>query len=308
MSRNSIKFLGIGLLALLIAWLLWLNLHSQNANVQNDAGSSAPKIESLDDPSDCPPMVVAAEGGGPEKIKFPQSGIPNTWMISFSAQFDFQQAEEFNKKTFLGLFYDSTSHNYHTKKIESNIVSSGLIDSEDEQYVYHWHVTLKPKESILFAFDNPMMKKVIEPHPSFIATPCEMPPGKSLHFQTKNYNFLIRATDQVSEITGAQHHSDYTLVLRSQHKSGGKVQESLLSYIPWFDDAMVTVLYVGDLDADGLPDIIIDNPYKYTETNSCGVLFLSSKAKTKGQVVPVSLETQGNKIENTEGQFIFYGC
>ena len=72
MSRDSIKFLGVGLLLLLSAWFIWLNLHSQNAKDHDGAGSSAPKIESLDDPSDCPPMVVAAEGGGPEKIKYPQ--------------------------------------------------------------------------------------------------------------------------------------------------------------------------------------------------------------------------------------------
>ena len=308
MSRNSIKFLGVGLLLLLSAWFIWLNLHSQKEKNPDRVAVSAPKIESLDDPSDCPPMVVAAEGGGPEKIKYPQNGLSKSWMISFSAQFDEKQAEEFNQHSFIGLFFDSTNHCFFTKRIETNIVPSGLIDSEDDQPVYHWPISMQPKQRVLFAFDIPSITKTTQPHHSLIPSPIAMEPGKSLHFHSNNYNFLIRATDQVSEITGAQHHSDYMLVLRSQPKSGGKVQESLLSYIPWFDDAMVTVLYVGDLDDDGFPDIIIDNPYKYTETNSCGVLFLSSKAKIKGQVVPVSLEIQGNKVENTEGQFIFYGC
>ncbi|MEK0439566.1 MAG: hypothetical protein RLZZ504_482 [Bacteroidota bacterium] len=35
---------------------------------------------------------------------------------------------------------------------------------------------------------------------------------------------------------------------------------------------------------------------------------MSRDSKIRGQVVPVSLEIQGNKVENTEGQFIFYGC
>ncbi len=272
--------------------------------IEPNKGDSA----SLDDPSDCLPMITAAEGGGPEKVKLPNTFANNTWMISFSAYFDLQQSQEFNKHKFIGLFYDSGTNQFFTKNIDTEIVSSGLIDSEDEQYVYRWPIPLKPKQSILFAFDNPWIKQERSNHKSLIKTPCTMEPGKSLRFESNGYNYLIRATDQVAEITGAQNHSDYTLVLRAQRKTGGPVVESLLSYIPWFDDAMVSVLYVGDLDGDNLPDVIIDNPYKYTESNQSGVLFLSSRAKVRGQVVPVSCEIRGNKIETTEGQFIFYGC
>jgi hypothetical protein len=264
--------------------------------------------ESLESPSECPPMTTAAEGGGPEKCKLPNEGLQNTWMISFSAQFDENQAKEFNKQNFIGLFYDSSNTTFYTKRIEEPVVPSGYFDSEDDQPVYHWPIDKKKGESLLFAFCNPLIQKTIGPQKSIIHTPTIIEPGKSLKFSAKEFNYLLRATDQVAEVTGANHHSDYTLVLRSQNKTGGPVKEVLISYIPWFDDGAVTILFVGDLDGDGYPDLIIDNAYKYTETGESGVLFLSKKSTIHGLPQPVSFEIKGNKVEYTEGQFIFYGC
>lgn len=86
------------------------------------------------------------------------------------------------------------------------------------------------------------------------------------------------------------------------------MKEVLISYIPWFDDGAVTILFVGDLDGDGYPDLIIDNAYKYTETGESGVLFLSKKSTIYGLPQPISFEIKGNKVETTEGQFVFFGC
>lgn len=253
-------------------------------------------------------MVTAAEGGGPQKIKLPQEGVKNTYMISFSAKFNAAQAEEFNKHKFIGLFYDSSSQKFATKHIHEQIYPSGFFDSEDDQPVFQWPIAKKDKESILYAFKNPFITQERTNIKSIANVPVVMEPGKSIRFSAKEYNYLLRATDQVAEITGANHHSNYTLVLRSQKKTGGPVNEVLISYIPWFDDGAVTLLFLGDLDGDGYPDLLIDNAYKYTETGESGVLFLTKKSKIHGLPEPITLETRGSKIEETEGQFIFYGC
>jgi hypothetical protein len=254
-------------------------------------------------------MTIAAEGGGPEKVKLPKEGIPNTLMVSFSAMFSAAEAAEFNKHPFIGLFYDSSNQQYSTKRIKDQICPSGLLDSEkDLEPVFHWPVATKYNEAIRFAFHNPYITQEQSNIKSITNIPTVIEPGKSIKFSAKEYNYLLRATDQVAEITGANHHSDYTLVLRSQKKTGGPVNEVLISYIPWFDDGAVTLLFLGDLDGDGYPDLIIDNAYKYTETGESGVLFLTKKSKIHGLPQPISLETRGSKVEETEGQFILQGC
>jgi hypothetical protein len=282
-----------------------INDTNQTAKIQLNSGDT---LESLDSPFECPEALTAAEGGGPEKVKLPNQGVSNTWMISFTAMFSQDQAKQLNNHRFIGLFYDSTTQRFSTRPIEEKIVHNGMFDSEDDQPVYHWPVKKLAHEGILFAFDNPMMKQNRNHIKSLLHTPTSIAPGQSIRFQAKEYNYRLGATDQVAEVTGANHHSDYTLTLRSQLKTGGKVNETLISYIPWFDDAEVTILFVGDLDADGYPDIIIDNPYKYTESGECGVLFLTSKSTIHGLAQPISFEVRGNKIETSEGQFIFYGC
>ena len=52
------------------------------------------------------------------------------------------------------------------------------------------------------------------------------------------------------------------------------------------------ILFIGDLDGDQKPDVILDNAYKYTESGISGILFLSSAAD--GNLVkPISKEVHG---------------
>jgi hypothetical protein len=308
--KKLASFAIIAIVTIMVAIGLWVCQNKQHSSTVPQAQiDPRPANESLESPSECPPMTIAAEGGGPEKVKLPKEGIPNTLMVSFSAMFSAAEAAEFNKHPFIGLFYDSSNQQYSTKRIKDQICPSGLLDSEkDLEPVFHWPVATKYNEAIRFAFHNPYITQEQSNIKSITNIPTVIEPGKSIKFSAKEYNYLLRATDQVAEITGANHHSDYTLVLRSQKKTGGPVNEVLISYIPWFDDGAVTLLFLGDLDGDGYPDLIIDNAYKYTETGESGVLFLTKKSKIHGLPQPISLETRGSKVEETEGQFILQGC
>jgi len=65
------------------------------------------------------------------------------------------------------------------------------------------------------------------------------------------------------------------------------LKKTMLSYIPFFDDGAVEILFVGDLDGDSYPDLLIDNAYKYTGKGK-SIIFYSTKAsKIKGMPVPV---------------------
>ncbi|MCB9189926.1 MAG: hypothetical protein H6600_08855 [Flavobacteriales bacterium] len=74
--------------------------------------------------------------------------------------------------------------------------------------------------------------------------------------------------------------NDYHLYLKQWNDNNEMIQEIL--HIEYFDDAMITFYFIGDLDQDGKIDLLINESYKYSFGNP--VLYLSSKAR-KGELV-----------------------
>ena len=70
--------------------------------------------------------------------------------------------------------------------------------------------------------------------------------------------------------------------------------ETLLSFIPWFDDGAVTVLFIGDLDGDSYPDYIIDNASKYTGVSTSGILYSTKASNLMGLPKPISQQNVGS--------------
>lgn len=58
-------------------------------------------------------------------------------------------------------------------------------------------------------------------------------------------------------------------------KNGKKIEQIIVDH-EFLDDAMTAILWIGDLDADDIPDMIIDMSHKYSY--SAPALFLSSQA------------------------------
>lgn len=158
--KRLTSFVIIGMLTSMVVIGLWVCQKNFTSSAETQAQmNSRQDNESLESPSECPPMTTSAEGGGPEKCKLPNVGLQNTWMISFSAQFDENQAKEINKQNFIGLFYDSSNTTFHTKRIEEPVVPSGYFDSEDDQPVYHWPIDKKKGEFLIVCFLQPSHPK-----------------------------------------------------------------------------------------------------------------------------------------------------
>ncbi|WBA44174.1 hypothetical protein [Hymenobacter canadensis] len=67
---------------------------------------------------------------------------------------------------------------------------------------------------------------------------------------------------------------DYSLFFSA--RVGGTETRQLLVTHPAFDDEMIDILFVGDLDGDSIPDVIINKSNHYNVTNPA--LFLSKPA------------------------------
>jgi hypothetical protein len=109
----------------------------------------------------------------------------------------------------------------------------------------------------------------------------EMTPGKSFHFKY-NYNDIDYILQADGEIDGSNI-NNYTL---SFCKTDCQTEQILVAY-ELIESTVVQILFIGDLDGDGEPDIILDAPTNYE--NKRIMLFLFS---TKQENELLHLETE----------------
>jgi len=83
----------------------------------------------------------------------------------------------------------------------------------------------------------------------------------------------------------------YQLVI-SGVKNGAAIEQVFFE-TEYFDDAMVGLIWAGDLDQDGIPDLYMDTSFKYSFSNPA--LFLSSKAG-------------GNELLKLVAEIRLFGC
>ena len=92
-------------------------------------------------------------------------------------------------------------------------------------------------------------------------------PGESV----KLGDNTIKASGTVDEYGRVR---DYKLLITGI-KNGTSIEQIFLKQ-DHFDDAMIQIIWTGDIDKDGFPDLYLDISYKYSFSNPA--LFLSSKA------------------------------
>ena len=107
-------------------------------------------------------------------------------------------------------------------------------------------------------------------------SPLRVMPGEEKIIEFNNQTYTLRGTGSLDSNQYGLHATNYSLSL----SNGNSI--TLLSSAPYFDDAMIEILFIGDIDGDGLLDFLIDNSNKYSYREYC--LYLSSFA-TEGECV-----------------------
>tara|TARA_B110001450_G_scaffold205578_1_gene195529 strand:- start:136 stop:609 length:474 start_codon:yes stop_codon:yes gene_type:complete len=92
-------------------------------------------------------------------------------------------------------------------------------------------------------------------------------PGESMQLGDNT----IKASGTVDECGRVR---NYKLLITGI-KNGTSIEQIFLEQ-DHFDDAMIQIIWTGDIDKDGFPDLYLDISYKYSFSNPA--LFLSSKA------------------------------
>ena len=110
-------------------------------------------------------------------------------------------------------------------------------------------------------------------------------PGDSLQFTYDGQRYQLSATGlkKQEKNTGAVHVENYKLYLSvvtmTQHKT------QLLVVQPQFDENMIKLLFIGDVDGDNKPDLIIGTSPHYNMEKP--TLYLSGAAAANEIIKPV---------------------
>ena len=236
--------------------------------------------------------VVSEAGGGAKKVNLPNEFEDDAVMLSLENYFTQDEVDQYKKMEFYGLFYDSTSTSYNLRKTLTSYVETG-IHYDDGRTSFECGVAIKEKEACLFLFSNHYMTKDLVGIKNLLAEPRFFKPDEMMNFTSNGYTYTLSASDYLVEPNGSQTHMDYKLMLNSRVQNAAST-ETLLSFIPWFDDGAVTVLFIGDLDGDSYPDYIIDNASKYTGVSKSGVFYSTKASNLKGLPKPVSQQNGGS--------------
>jgi len=189
----------------------------------------------------------------------------------------------------IGLFKGNTGYYLKQTAIKTKHVYDPVLD-ENEDEKTGWEVQTLIKDSCLL---------LIEPEPfladrtiiSFKLKTNEIYPGDTLSFTYLGVDYTLFATGDKKK---NQFNTDYLEVsnykLFLTIKSKGEIRKSLLVAQSRFDEAMIDILFVGDIDGDQLLDFIIDTSSHYNAMSP--TLYLSKPAKKGEALIPIGNHTK----------------
>jgi len=163
---------------------------------------------------------------------------------------------------FIGLFKEDEK--FHLKQTEGHYKEE-YNDCLEESFIY----LIPNEENCIFLFSDFTGYNTLPIDAINGGKEIEMMPGKSFNF---NYNNIVYTFQAEGEIAGSDI-KNYTL---SYAKTDSPTKQTLVIH-ELIESTVVSILFIGDIDGDGEPDIILNatNHYEFLHIQ----LFLSSTKK-----------------------------
>jgi hypothetical protein len=220
-----------------------------------------------------------------QQSKWPNEFDSKSILLNANGHYSKEEADKFNLLSFMGLFYDSSSREYSFRKVLPKDGPIFTVVTSMRGYVPI--IAMKSGERCLFITNNPYMNKEILHLKSEFEEGFNLEGGKTAGFYRGETYMEIKASDRKLTDHGTEYSFEYRLDLNEKENGLRTIKSTQLSYIPTFDDCNVNMVFVGDLDGDGIQDWVINNCRKYTESEECMVLF-STKASGNGTPKPIA--------------------
>jgi hypothetical protein len=211
--------------------------------------------------------------------------LPFNFTCDFIMASDFHEGDVTvqNKTKWLGLFFNGKT--YYTK--ETTVFTEKHFDpimDDDSTQQSGLTVKLKEKDTNLFLIslsDFIQERKV----PFYPLKKVAFAPGEQLKFKFLDLDYKIYATGKIVNDEDHLVYKNYKLIIET-HFNGQKRSSILLAFDNWdsinFRD---NFLFMGDIDGDGLIDVLMDKGLEYFNYNP--TLLLSRKRNGSELVQPV---------------------
>lgn len=230
----------------------------------------------------------------------------NSLFISVADNFLESQIIQWKNKQFMALVQDTVTQKYsfikaipkssngddHKVSNGSKLFSNFLEVDDDGNVAYALDMVLPKNAKCLFLIDNQYMKTPIANVENHVKWGTTIEPNNKITWNQGTDKYTFRAVAKMKEDNIGVPYEKYSLIY-SIENNGKKSLNMPINYIPWFDDGVVKILFVGDLDGDNQNDIIIDNSHKYTDEDLSGILF-STKASGESKPKAISSQTWGS--------------
>ncbi len=258
---------------LLVAISVWGFIACDNASDQNadkkQTDTIANKVENNNEP------IVY------DNTIFPDQVAMTTKALTIGVFHEDEVWPNAEKVKWFGIFKNATSYYTAETVLKTKRVKDQMVD-ENTNKKTGWEVSTTNKDSCLFLVESLPILSGRSYQSSSLST-NQILPGNVVKFKYLGIDYELMATGDKKPNQNDPNTfeiSNYKLYLSATIK--GQLHKSLLSAQQFFDGTMITIIFSGDIDGDGIVDLIIDNSNKYS--SNIPTLYLS-KSATNGEVV-----------------------
>lgn len=176
------------------------------------------------------------------------------------------------KKQWLGLYYENGKYVLRPASLQVNTVEDPIVDNEGMMSGREVVAADANAIFLLTGLDKVMAGEV----DTAVFSRTTLAANKELIYSFNGRDYLIQSYgDSTLASTGEYSYSNYGW--KAVGRKNGKKIEQLLAEDETFDDPIYVLLWAGDLDKDGIPDLLLDLSNHYNLARY--TLFLSSKAE-----------------------------
>lgn len=184
---------------------------------------------------------------------------------------------EVKDQYWFGLYKEGTRSYVKKVKIGVTRVNDPILDYEGEKT--GWDISVENKNECVLLIAGIDLKEADVP--SFEVRNKEPIPGDTLTFDDNSMTIKLYVTGLKQMVSSDWYQlANYKMMLSISENDEVTTQNIIA--IADFDDDMIDIIWIGDLDGDNKPDLIIDTSRHYNVM--APTLFLSSRAE-KGEIV-----------------------
>ena len=201
---------------------------------------------------------------------------------------DYEVWENADKEKWFGLFQGQTGFYLAETQLKTKRVHDQIVDENDNT---GWEVQTTNKDTsiILIEASNFLTPQNVQ---QAILSKEQIFPDDTLRINYLGIDYQLYATGGKKKVQDDPDWFDvwnYKLYLTATIK--GQRHTSLLVAQPNFDDRMINLIFAGDIDGDGILDLIIDTSRHYNATSP--TIYLSKPANDGEVVKPIGGHTSG---------------